>query len=97
MRLARPLMAEAEAAGLPNHELFAWFILAAPTGTAASNIARLNAAVRAAGQNAELRQRLGDTLGMALMTGTPERAAAFVARETVKWTQAIRAAGIEPE
>ena len=34
---------------------------------------------------------------MALITGTPEQAAAFAASETVKWTQAIRAAGIEPE
>ncbi len=87
----------AEAANLPNYELFAWFILAAPTGTPAPVIARLNAAVRAAAQNAELRARLGDTLGMALITGTPEQAAAFAASETVKWTQAIRAAGIEPE
>jgi hypothetical protein len=34
---------------------------------------------------------------MQIMTGTPEEATAFMRAETVKWTQAIRAAGIEPE
>jgi len=44
-----------------------------------------------------LQARMTQTLGMALMTGTPEEARDFVRRETVKWTNAIRAAGIEPE
>lgn len=87
----------AEAGNLPAYELFAWFVLAAPAGTPAPIIARLNAAVRAAMDTPELRERLGTGLGMAVRPSTPEEAVAFVAAETVKWTNAIRAAGIQPE
>jgi hypothetical protein len=34
---------------------------------------------------------------MAVRPTSPEEAAAFMRAETVKWTNAIRAAGIEPE
>ncbi len=87
----------AEAGNLPDYELFAWFVLAAPAGTPAVAINRLNEAVRAAAAAPALRERLGSTLGMAVRTSSPQEAASFVAAETVKWTNAIRAAGIEPE
>jgi tripartite-type tricarboxylate transporter receptor subunit TctC len=87
----------AEAGNLPNYELFAWFVLAAPTGTPPAVLARLNAAVRHASANPELRQRLEQTLGMSVTPSTQEEAVAFLRSETVKWTNAIRAAGIEPE
>jgi tripartite-type tricarboxylate transporter receptor subunit TctC len=86
-----------EAGNLPDYELFAWFAMVVPAATPAPAIARLNAAVRHAASSAELRQRLGDTLGMAVTPSSPEEAAAFIRSETVKWTNAIRAAGIEPE
>ncbi|MDW8315642.1 MAG: tripartite tricarboxylate transporter substrate-binding protein [Rhodovarius sp.] len=87
----------AEAAHLPDYELFAWFALMVPAGTPAHAIQRLNAAVRHAGADPTLRARLAEGLGMQIMTGTPEEAAAFIRAEVVKWTNAIRAAGIEPE
>jgi tripartite-type tricarboxylate transporter receptor subunit TctC len=87
----------AEAGNLPDYELFAWFVLAAPTGTPPANLVRLNAAVRHASANAELRQRLEQVLGMTVTPSTQEEAVAFMRSETVKWTNAIRAAGIEPE
>jgi len=87
----------AEAASLPDYAIFAWFVVAAPAGTPAPVVARLNAAIRHAGENAELRQRMEQALGMVMMIGSPEEAQAFTRSETVKWTQAIRGAGIEPE
>ncbi len=87
----------AEAGNLPAYELFAWFVLAAPAGTPAPIVQRLNQAVRTATDSAELRERLATGLGMAVRPSTPEEAVAFIAAETVKWTNAIRAAGIEPE
>jgi tripartite-type tricarboxylate transporter receptor subunit TctC len=87
----------AEASNLPDYELIAWFALLAPAGTPAPIVARLNAAARRAGESAELRARLADGLGMSVFTSTPEEAAAFIRAETAKWTQAVRAAGIEPE
>ena len=83
--------------GLPNYEIFAWFVLCAPAGTPARAIERLNAAARQAGNDATLRERLGTGMGMTVKTGTPEEARAFMRAETVKWGDAIRAAGIEPE
>lgn len=87
----------AEAGNLPGYELFAWFVLAVPAATPAPQIARLNAAVLHAAANPELRARLGNTLGMAVTPSSPQEAADFVSAETVKWTAAIRSAGIEPE
>ena len=87
----------AEAGNMPDYALFAWFVLAAPAATPRPAILRLNAAIRHAAANPELRQRMSDGLGMEMLTGTPEEAVAFIAAETVKWGNAIRAAGIEPE
>jgi tripartite-type tricarboxylate transporter receptor subunit TctC len=85
-----------EAASLPEYEVIAWFALFAPAGTPADRVAKLNAAVVAALGTAEVRQRLG-TFGMNIRASTPAEAVAFVRAETVKWTRAIRQAGIEPE
>jgi tripartite-type tricarboxylate transporter receptor subunit TctC len=60
-------------------------------------VSRLNAAVRRAGEQADLRERLSSGFGMVVSTSTPEEAAAFVKSETQRWTSAIRTAGIEPE
>ena len=87
----------AEAGNLPDYELFAWFVLAAPAGTPAPIVNRLNQAVRAAMDSPELRERLATGVGMAVRPSTPDEAATFIAAETVKWSNAIRAAGIEPE
>jgi tripartite-type tricarboxylate transporter receptor subunit TctC len=83
--------------GLPDYELFAWFALMVPAATPAPIIERLNVAVRHAMADATLRERLGTGFGMALLPSTPAEAAAFIRAETTKWTNAIRAAGIEPQ
>jgi tripartite-type tricarboxylate transporter receptor subunit TctC len=83
--------------GLPDYEIFAWFVLCAPNGTPPRVIARLNEAVRRAAADPTLKDRIENGLGMSLTVGSPEEAAAFIRTETVKWTNAIRAAGIEPE
>ena len=87
----------AEAGNLPDYALFAWFVVAAPAATPRPAIQRLNAALRHAAANPELRQRMTEGLGMEMLGGTPEEAATFIAAETIKWTRAIRAARIEPE
>lgn len=86
-----------EAGNLPDYEVIAWFCLFAPAGTPADRVARLNQAVVAAAGSEEVRSRLASGLGMTVRSSTPEEAAAFVRAETVKWTNAIRQAGIEPQ
>ncbi|MEO3475188.1 tripartite tricarboxylate transporter substrate binding protein [Roseomonas sp. CAU 1739] len=85
-----------EAGNLPDYEVIAWFALFVPAGTPADRVTRLNAAVTAALATPEVRTRLG-TFGMDIRGSTPAEAVAFVRAETVKWTNAIRQAGIEPE
>lgn len=85
-----------EAGSLPDYEVIAWFALFVPAGTPADRVTRLNAAVSAALAAPEVRTRLG-TFGMDIRGSTPAEAVAFVRAETVKWTNAIRQAGIEPE
>ncbi|HWT09091.1 MAG TPA: tripartite tricarboxylate transporter substrate binding protein [Roseomonas sp.] len=85
-----------EAGNLPDYEVIAWFALFVPANTPADRVARLNAAVNAALGTPEVRTRLG-TFGMDIRGSTPAEAVAFVRAETVKWTNAIRQAGIEPE
>ena len=63
---------------------------------ASAPITRLNRAAVASLASEEVRARLS-TFGMNIRSSTPEQAAAFVRAETVKWTNAIRQAGIEPE
>lgn len=87
----------AEAGNLPGYQITAWFGLFVPAGTPALAVSRLNAAVRRAGEQADLRERLSSGFGMVVATSTPEEAAAFVKTETQRWTSAIRTAGIEPE
>ncbi|MCA3324157.1 MAG: tripartite tricarboxylate transporter substrate binding protein [Roseomonas sp.] len=87
----------AEAGNLPGYQITAWFGLFVPAGTPAIAVSRLNAAVRRAGEQADLRERLSSGFGMVVATSTPEEAAAFVKSETQRWTSAIRTAGIEPE
>jgi tripartite-type tricarboxylate transporter receptor subunit TctC len=87
----------AEAGNLPGYQITAWFGLFVPAGTPAIAVSRLNAAVRRAGEQADLRERLSSGFGMVVSTSTPEEAAAFVKAETQRWTSAIRTAGIEPE
>jgi len=87
----------AEAGNLPGYQITAWFGLFVPAGTPAIAVSRLNAAVRRAGEQADLRERLSSGFGMVVSTSTPEEAAAFVKSETQRWTSAIRTAGIEPE
>jgi len=86
-----------EAGGLPDYEVIAWFCLFAPAGTPADRVARLNQAVVHAARSEEVRSRLASGLGMTVGSSTPEEAAAFVRAETVKWTNAVRQAGIEPQ
>lgn len=87
----------AEAGNLPGYQITAWFGLFVPAGTSAIAVSRLNAAVRRAGEQADLRERLSSGFGMVVATSTPEEAAAFVKVEIQRWTSAIRTAGIQPE
>ncbi len=82
--------------GLPGFDANAWFGLYAPAGTPAPVIARVNADMRAAMHEADVRSRL-DTLGVQLVAGTPEELKQIIATETPRMRKVLRAAGIMGE
>lgn len=88
-----PTMAEQ---GLAGFDASAWFGLYAPAGTPAAIVARINADMRAALQEPEVRSRF-DTLGVQLVAGTPGELAQTIATEIPRMRAVLRAAGIQGE
>jgi tripartite-type tricarboxylate transporter receptor subunit TctC len=82
--------------GLPGYGTDSWFGLAAPAGTSAEVITRLNAdTVRTMGQT-DVRERLA-AQGLFVKTSSPAELAALMQSEFVRWAKVIKAAGIKIE
>ena len=85
-----------EAAGLPGFEMSAWQGLLVPAATPKEVVARLNAEVNKAVQNADLRQRLAAG-GSEPLGGTSEQYAAYIRSELARWTKVVRDAGAKAD
>ena len=81
---------------VPGFEASSWFGIAAPEGTPAEIIERLNRETNAGLADATIKARLADMGGM-LLTGSPADFGKLVADETEKWGKVIRFAGIKAE
>ncbi len=81
---------------LPGYEASSWFGIAAPHGTPAEVIERLNKETNAALADPTIAARLADMGGMEL-AGSPGDFGKLIAEETEKWGKVIRAAGIKAE
>jgi len=86
----------AEALGLKDYELIAYFAVFAPAGTPPDVVAKLNAAINAAANAKDLQEKFQAT-GFAIDPGTPEQLAARNRAETAKWAKTIREAKIEAQ
>jgi tripartite-type tricarboxylate transporter receptor subunit TctC len=84
-----PTIAES---GLPGFEMSAWDGVLAPAGTPRPIVDRVNAAIRHALDDPQLRQALQER-GAETVAGTPEDFARHIAVETEKWAKVIRQAG----
>jgi tripartite-type tricarboxylate transporter receptor subunit TctC len=82
--------------GWPAYTVSSWNALAAPTGTPAGAIERLQRAAVQAVAQPEVRDALRD-LGVRAQAGTPAEQAALLEREIRHWGEVVRAAGITPE
>ena len=81
---------------LPGFAAVAWFGLHAPAGIPREVVLRLNTAANQAMASPTLRARYADA-GSELLGGTPEDAAAHIAREIATWAEVVRATGARPE
>lgn len=83
-------------AGLPGYMLASWFGLAAPAGTPAAIIERVNAEVQNALAAPDVVAQL-TKLGLEPGGGTPEQYAAMIADDLAQWRAAVKRAGIKLE
>lgn len=90
---AVPTVAES---GLPGYDALLFYALLAPAKTPPSIVNKLNEAVKQIKQTAAVKQQLS-ALGAIPVDMTPAELGAFVQRELAKWTQVIRAGGIQAE
>ncbi len=81
---------------LPGYEASSWFGIAAPRGTPADIIDRLNKETNAALADPTIKARIADMAGM-LLTGSPADFGKLITDETGKWGKVIRDAGIKAE
>ena len=88
-----PTVAEA---GVPGYEITAWGGYMAPAGTPAAVVAKLNAELNKVIASPAIRERWL-ALGIEPVGGAPERFTEHVKKETAKWTDVIKRAGIKGE
>jgi tripartite-type tricarboxylate transporter receptor subunit TctC len=85
-----------EAAKLPGIEMSAWQGIVVPAATPKDIVARLNAEVNKALQNADLRQRLAAG-GSEPLGGTQEQYAAYIRSELQRWSKVVKDSGARAE
>ncbi len=86
-----PTMAEE---GVTDYESYAWFGIAAPKGTPAPIIERLNRAIRETMADPTTQKRLLD-IGVDASSNSPAEFKSFVSDEIRKWGDIIKKAGIQ--
>lgn len=88
-----PTMVEA---GLPGFDASLYYGLAAPAGTPRPVIDKLNKVLRDALASDEVKKQLGND-GTEITPGTPEDYADFIDKDEKKWSQLVKASGVEQE
>jgi tripartite-type tricarboxylate transporter receptor subunit TctC len=79
---------------VPGYESRPWNAVYAPAGTPRPIIDRLNGLIREVVASDRYRKLLSTTLGVPF-AGSPEELAAFQAKETIKWGEIVRIAGMQ--
>ena len=96
-RLARlPDVPTTAEAGLPGYALASWFGLAAPAGTPAQAIERVNDQALKAIAAPDVREQMGK-LGLEPGGSTPQQYATMIGEELARWRAVVKAAGIKLE
>jgi len=92
--LAAPDIPTVAESGLKGFETSTWFALVAPAGTPRDVLARLNAEVKRALAQPDVKQRFAD-LGMTAEDSTPDGLDAYIKSEIAKWAKVIKDADIK--
>ena len=81
----------------PNFEYVGWYLLYAPTGTAADIVQRVNRDVDRVLRDPEVAQKLFELGPVVEDVGTPESLRQFHKEEHERWARLVKATGIQPE
>jgi tripartite-type tricarboxylate transporter receptor subunit TctC len=82
--------------GLPGFDISLYYGLVAPAGTPRAVIDKLNKQLKAALASEEVKKQLSQD-GTEITPGTPEDYAAFIDKDEKKWSQLLKASGLEQE
>ncbi len=93
---ALPEVPTAQQLGIAGYNVASWNAIAAPAGTPADVVDKLNRAVRDAVAAPAVQDKLGKA-GMRLAAGSPAELQALLVGEIKRWGDVIRAAKIEPD
>lgn len=94
--LAAPDLPTVAEAGVPGFDVTGWYVLLAPAGTPKPIVEKLNGEVVRILNLQAVKDQLLSTATEAYPT-TSAQAQDFVAKETVRWAQVIKNAGVKPE
>jgi tripartite-type tricarboxylate transporter receptor subunit TctC len=81
---------------IPNYEANAWFGIMAPASTPREIVARLNSEFMKILRTPETREKLNQQ-GFEAVGNSSEEYIAFLKKETEKWAEVVRIAGIKVE
>ncbi len=84
----------ANSSGVPGYEAIGWFGVVAPAATPRPIVERLNAEIRNALHQPEIRER-ALAAGTEPFTATPVEFSAMIREETKKWAEVIKTGGIK--
>ncbi len=82
--------------GLKDYDLVVWSGVIVPAATPAATVERLNAAVNRVLQTREVRERLSQ-LGLEIVGGRSQEFTQLIARESRRWADVAKRAGIRAE
>ncbi len=91
-----PEFPTASESGLPGFDAFTWFGLFAPSATPREIVVKLNAETVRALNAPDTKEKMA-AQGMFTTTANVEDFGEFVKKETVRWTQIVKEAGVKAE